>query len=289
MYAPIGSVVLGVLLAACDEPLTPIVGTERLYTLYGVFTPSRDTQSVVVIPIRDRLDPGAPSATIDAQVRSLDLTTGEMVTWQDSLVLFDDPLQRKPFNHVYWAHLRAVPLHTYRIEVERSDGKLTLAEALVPPKPDPVVEAPRLFGQSLANQRVVWLNTKRLLNVVVSYTVRTAKEIRTIDFPYESEQEGNQSIVEIDLSADFNAFTHLMNDGVVSLDTLQMYVFSVNEAWNPPGGVFDYDLLAQPGTFSNVENGFGFVGGATEGKVGWRPDEEILRRIGFTSFGRRQK
>lgn len=271
------------LLGACDEPLEPIVGTERPYTIYGFFTPSRDTQTVVVIPIRDRLNPGAPTPSIDAQVRSVNRTTGEVVVWQDSLVLFDASRQRNTFSHVFWAAFRAKPNHTYRLEVERSDGALSVAETVVPPEPIAVVEPPQFFGQSVAIQRVIWSNTNRLLDVTVRYTayVDTA-EVEIIEIPYEPRREGGLAVVEVDLTADFNAITKAFpQQGVVTLDTVVMSVFSVDDAWDPPGGVFDLDLLVQPGAFSNVENGFGFVGSAHGAEVGWLPDEESLRRLGF--------
>lgn len=273
------------LLGACDEPLEPIVGTERPYTIYGFLTPSKDTQSVVVIPIRDRLDPGEPTTIIDAQVRSMDVGTGEVVDWKDSLVVFDNSSQRRRFSHVYWAPFRAVHNHTYRLEVERSDGALSTAETLVPPEPVAEVEAPRFFGQSVASQRVVWSHAKRLLNVTVRYTAHVEAELlKTIEIPYQSEVEEGHPVVEIDLKADFNTITKAFPEGgAVALDTVLMNVFSVNEAWDPPGGVFDLDLLVQPGTFSNVENGFGFVGSAVGAEVGWLPDEASLRRIGFAT------
>jgi hypothetical protein len=44
----------------------------------------------------------------------------------------------------------------------------------------------------------------------------------------------------------------------VSAMGLQIRV--LDENWDPPEGIFDPEILAQPGTLSNVENGFGFFG-----------------------------
>ena len=40
---------------------------------------------------------------------------------------------------------------------------------------------------------------------------------------------------------------------------LQVSVLDAN--WDPPQGVFDPEILAQPGVLSNVKNGFGTWGG----------------------------
>ena len=39
---------------------------------------------------------------------------------------------------------------------------------------------------------------------------------------------------------------------------MQIRVLDAN--WDPPGGVFNPEVLAQPGAYSNVENGYGFFG-----------------------------
>ena len=51
-----------------------------------------------------------------------------------------------------------------------------------------------------------------------------------------------------------------------------------NEAWNPPDGEFDPDVLVQPGLLSNVENGFGFVGAGYRLTGFWAPEDTIMVR-----------
>ena len=62
---------------------------------------------------------------------------------------------------------------------------------------------------------------------------------------------------------------------------MEVRVFVADEAWRPPGGVFDEDLLVQPGAFSNVENGFGFVGGGYLDSLIWLPADEVLEQSGY--------
>lgn len=60
-----------------------------------------------------------------------------------------------------------------------------------------------------------------------------------------------------------------------------MEIFAASASWNPPGGVFDYELLAQPGTMSNVNNGFGFVGAGVEASITWVPDKATQELLGY--------
>ena len=45
-----------------------------------------------------------------------------------------------------------------------------------------------------------------------------------------------------------------------------------SEDWRPPGGVFDFDVLADPQALTNVRGGFGFVGAAYPFEIPIRPD-----------------
>ena len=55
----------------------------------------------------------------------------------------------------------------------------------------------------------------------------------------------------------------------ISLAGLGLRITLLDEAFVPPGGAFDPDVLSQPGTLSNVENGFGFVGSIGRCSVEW--------------------
>jgi hypothetical protein len=47
---------------------------------------------------------------------------------------------------------------------------------------------------------------------------------------------------------------------ILDLRQMVLNVLIGDAAWDPPGGVFDPDILSFPSAMSNVENGFGFVG-----------------------------
>jgi hypothetical protein len=60
-----------------------------------------------------------------------------------------------------------------------------------------------------------------------------------------------------------------------------MRIVVFDEQFVPPGGVFDADILSQPGAFSNVDNGFGFVGSVGRFDVEWVLDDETSAALGY--------
>jgi len=58
------------------------------------------------------------------------------------------------------------------------------------------------------------------------------------------------------------------------LSGMGMTVVMLAEDWAPPGGVFDPEILVQPGVFSNVENGYGFIGSTGRFSAEWVFPEE---------------
>ena len=67
----------------------------------------------------------------------------------------------------------------------------------------------------------------------------------------------------------------------VGLTSMTLNLMVVDNAWNPPDGNFDPTVLVQPGTLTNVVNGFGFIGAGYRLDTTWRPPEEALQQAGF--------
>ncbi|MEM1094877.1 MAG: hypothetical protein AAGJ10_09765 [Bacteroidota bacterium] len=269
-------------LAACEDELTPIVGTERPYSMYGLLTGESDTQTVLVVPIRDELDPGDPDAGIDAVVRSIDLTTGETRVWRDSLVVFANG----NFGHVFFDLFRPTPTNDYRLEVTRSDGATSYAEVRIPADPVAVIEEPAAFNR-LYTQEVVWSGIEEMIELNVDYQVRSVipgSPLTTITIPYEGTYDDDKFRVRLALTEDrFTVFDQLPG-GNGSLSAIRMRGFAVDQQWDPPGGRFDFETLVEPGLFSNVENGFGFVGASVEARVSWFLSNEIAQLVGYEAF-----
>src|SRR5690606_16740197 len=94
---------------------------------------------------------------------------------------------------------------------------------------------------------------------------------QTIEIPYVAEATPSASgwHLEVDLQTDYDRIFEALRElrerfgqEVSEFIALDMIPEVANPAWNPPGGEFSPDLLVEPGTFDNVENGFGFFGSA---------------------------
>jgi hypothetical protein len=92
----------------------------------------------------------------------------------------------------------------------------------------------------------------------------------------------------ITLSRDFDRVQQRLQErgifnqrfGIILIE-MRVEMLAVNEAWDPPGGEFDAELLVQPGTMSNVEDGFGFVGAGYELEREYLPPDSVLQDAGF--------
>jgi hypothetical protein len=82
---------------------------------------------------------------------------------------------------------------------------------------------------------------------------------------------------------DFPGFGNPICDGL-GLFSLRISMTVGSEDWNPPGGVFDPNVLVEPGTMSNVTNGFGFVGAGYNQDVNLYPSEQALEFTPFFDF-----
>lgn len=193
---------------------------------------------------------------------STDLHTGEAVVWEDSLIAFGEGR----FGHVFHAAFRPVYGRTYRVEVRRSDGAVSSAEVTVPPLVEPLpLEAERSGTIVLAS---LWPGTPELTGPHVTYVLEDAscnRHIVTLPASRPAEPFEFGWRVETDLLEDAGAVREslapLANLGLVAV-RIGALVSSSN--WYPPGGVFDPEVLVDPNAFTNVRNGFGFVGAGYE-------------------------
>jgi hypothetical protein len=277
-------VLLGVTLSGCEENVNPFREEARYFTLFGALDMNADSQFVRVTPIRQEVefDDGAP---IDAVVTTFDLTDGSVLVWTDSLFTFDDGSQ----GHIFLAPLRIQPGHTYRMEVERSDGIIASAETTVPDLPIPVVDPIADAGALFITQSVRWLGVDDApFNVETFYRFLTAPGAPFTDVAIDYEP-GNQSSntengwqIRVDLSGDKDKILEVVpQPGRLTFMGMGMGITVLDDQFDPPGGRFDPEVLVQPGVFSNVENGFGFVGAMGRFTVEWIVPDEIVRNLGY--------
>ena len=281
-------------LGACEESVDPILDSDRQFTLWGTLDMNADTQFVRVIPIRPGLT--AADAPLEATVTSTDLETGEVVVWRDSVVTF--PGGR--VGHIFYAPLRVQPLHRYQIDVTAPGRELTTrAVTTVPARPEPEV-APESVQRITtpqgarieARQAVVWRGVGREPYRIEQWyrfldnEVFTFRDVRLPFAPLVSEPAaGDAWLVNLNLLSHRLVMDSLISLNNKSLAGLAMQITVLDEAFVPPGGVFDPDVLVQPGTLSNVENGFGFVGAVGRFSVEWVISDSSARLLDYTPIG----
>ncbi len=286
---------LAVLVAGCETSVDPIAGSEKAFSLYGALQPRADTQWVRVYAVTEELAP-TPTEMLAAAVTSTDLERGRERSWRDSLIREDDGRVA----HVFWTPARVEYGRTYQIEVRGEGDRTAQVKVPVPERAALALEEPQAEASPVIVPVRVTRSVPRLINVEVEYYVQydRAENVAGADDPavrlsvsYTDEPRSVEEgwVVPIDLSNDYRT----LRDRLVDLDlwnpavgivmrnmTLRLEV--VNEAWDPPGGAFDPDVLVEPGAMSNVEGGFGFVGAGYPLRKRWRPDVEVLERAGWT-------
>lgn len=289
-FSLIAVVAATALVIGCEAPVDPILETTRPFTIYGYFNPRADTQAVRVIEIREQLERLTPRS-IDAVVSSKDLQTGKTRVWKDSLIQLDNGQVR----HVFWSDFRAKYEHTYRLTVESSDGATSSATVTVPPNVNlEVVESIRsavIRGDvpAVINARLVYHTSTIPPVPPPPVTEQPVFNKVVVDYTDELLRTDNGWRFEFDITEDYEA---VINDyklemGVVhdyiSLDKISIQMMVANKAWRPPGGTFDPDILMQPGTMSNVKNGFGFVGAGYLTSESHIPPIAVIEGAGFAT------
>lgn len=269
-------------MTGCDEAVVSADEIEAYFTLWGALDPSSDLQALRVVPIEREIgtDGGAP---IDATMTSTDLTTGATTSWRDSVVTFENGTS----GHVFLADFRPQYGRRYRISVERSDGAATVARIRVPPLVDPFRETTNVVAGNVLYP-TLWPGAPQLNNIQVTYLLENGNCDRfSMTIPFEGDAEpfefGWRTTIRLADDADRILGSLDNRPHAVARITLSAEVAS--EDWRPPGGVFDPEIFIEPGTFSNVEGGFGFVGGSYEAETDWVPLSDELTRVGFRTVG----
>ncbi len=294
--APVALAMMAFLgLSACEEDVVAVTGTGVPYSIYGVLSPQLDSQWVRVFPVEEILAPAAPEP-LDAQVVSIDRMTGERYDWRDSVII-DFANQ---YAHVYYAPFQARFGHTYEIAVSRSDGAKSSVEVTVPSEAEILPQEPVIRLASVVQPVLVRGDVPGLVQVEVNYAIaykvanETDIESDHIVIPYILRHEKTDGgwIVPIDLRQDFLEVVSNLADlvdigidqrvGVILLNVTLRFI-AASEAWDPPGGVFDEEVLIQPNVMRNVRNGFGFVGAGYRLRKQWLPPVEAVEEAGFRS------
>ncbi len=268
--------------AGCEVSVDPFIESGRPFTVYGYLDTATDVQVIRVIPLRQRLDEAAD--TLDARLTITALEQGVQYAGRDSLVHFRDGST----GHVFLVPFRPIPGWTYRLEVTRSDGNASVAETTVPLATQAHVGSP--VGSQRIVQEVRWEDIDfPPFRVEVWYRFMNARPFdpfleAVVTYPDVGRQDGDTWVVQVTPSQDRDDVLEALGvseDAALVLLGMGMRLTMSDEQWRPPGGVFDPELLVQPGIFSNVENGFGFFGSVNQYVVEWVLDREVVERLGY--------
>ncbi len=285
-------------LTSCDQSIDPVIGEDRPFTIWGYLDAHADIQRVRVFSIEERLgvDRAGP---IDAVVTSTNLTTGDAHTWVNREITYSD----SSVGHVFEAAFRAQYEESYRLSVRRSDGAESSAEVTIPPPVEVELTDER-------NRVIVPIQIHgkppNLVDVSVIYDAITLPPANpwppgsvtppSVRLPVEVSYSGKEEPTdngwryELNLRDDFAIVQEefelsCLSPDHIALRRIYFQFLAADEQWAPPNDSFDPNLLIEPGTFSNVENGYGFFGGGYTVSTHWVPTEIILRNIGYRTAG----
>ncbi|MEQ9103765.1 MAG: hypothetical protein RIE53_03625 [Rhodothermales bacterium] len=287
---PVLAVLFVLFSVGCDSTVDPIVETDRPYTLWGWLDPTADLQKVRLFEIEPILvaDDGAPST---ATVTLTDLTSGASVAWRDSVVQFASG----SYGHVFIADTPVEYDREYRLDAAHPNGQVSTVRVATPPRTAPrVSDIQNVRGN--VRVRIDWENAPRLLDLYLIYhvTLTTARnpEPEPFSLVIQSgtilQDTGTGLGVVVEPSLDIGAVYGALNvspGGLTAIELLGIDVrpFVAAAEWTPPTGrTFNPELLVQPGTLSNVQNGFGFVSAGFEDSFVIQLSDDAARNAGFT-------
>ncbi len=268
----------------CDEDVVAVLGTDRAFSLYGVLTPQADTQWVRVYTIDPSLEP-IPNRRMDAVFTSHD--GNSTVTWTDSIITESDGM----LAHAFYSPFAAIYGRDYDIAVERSDGAASRVSVRVPPFSE-LLLPPQSQSPPPVLTATITGNPPNLIRVEVDYeyifrSFSGTERLQTrVSYDGEAVPGIESWLLPIQVSRDQRAIQSSIKESTgldidIKIVKITVRLIVANTEWSAPGGVFDRELLVEPGLMSNVSNGFGFVGAGFRLEGAWVPTDTILVKAGF--------
>ena len=285
-----GSLLLVCLCMGCDNEISPFNTIDFPYTIWGIVNPQADTQAVRVFTIDTTLDL-TPSEALDAVTSIIEVEKEIRHVLVDSVT----QLPSGDFRHTFWSTFDVQHGELYRVEVERSDGLVTRSSDIRVPNPVTILapEPTDLQVQDLIIPIEIEGNPPSMPRIDATYDtfsidrtgVREAENPVTISYVTKPTLEDNTWLLDIDLLEDFVVIRENFNakdlQGQICMEGISIEIHVGNEEWRSPIGVFDPNVLVEPGTLSNVENGFGFFGAGFIESIQVFPPLTMQVRAGF--------
>jgi len=267
-----------VALSCSDTTIDPFENDGNYFTVYGFLDDLENTHALRVIPVTRRVEniqsPNDDQRIIDAVVYTTDMSTGVRTKWTHKL----EQLSDGSYGHIFRASFLVSAQKRYKLEIIRSDGKMTTATTKVP-----------YFGQENLYElgpEVISEDSSHVYRDIKIPNVPSPWEIQSKYFwapdvgndlwvfvpkgrsGHRTEDGGWQ--IRVDISADqenvresvqeAKNLNWIAEDAAIALVAMGLQIRILDEGWDPPNGIFDPETLAQPGRLSNVENGYGYFG-----------------------------
>jgi len=282
--------------------IDPFESDGKYYTVYGALDRASTDHALRVVSLARTPEvitgPGDGAGFLDARVSTTDLTTHQQIFWERTLTLLSDSTKRLPdstYGHIFSASFVLERGREYRLLIERSDGVQTSALARIPfilrDVPAEVSDV-RLDPQGRVVQSVFLAGITRAVDIDVLYDLSGdligggLTNLYRVTIPYEkagrADPRGGWTF-DLELSRDsaavHSAAWSILTEGFL-LNQLGFRVSWVSEEWLPPEDV-ETALAAQPGRFSNVENGYGFFGALGTETRQWSVPDTVRTVMGF--------
>jgi len=269
---------------SCEEDLDLRDTFPQPFTLYGVLSPDLNTQYVRVYPIDvlPRLDQEVPEGI---QFTSTDLMTGEELVWVDTFDVAPNGQKDLVFKSVF----KPQHGHIYRVMATRiADGANSYADVRIPPvvsirTEEAAVEAP---NEAILNL-IVEGESIRVLKPEITYEVIGCarggvgpRRSYTYQHHRLEERTDNGWRVPFNIWVDRLFVTGEYGNGIqpftLILNGVKVNILVGDEAWDPPFGRFDINLLSHPEVLTNVQNGLGFIGAGYKTGIQFQPSCELI-------------
>jgi hypothetical protein len=270
------AIVLMTLVVGCSNTVEPFSPTTRHYAIYGFLDANADTQYVRIEATRPNPEQEDQTREDLPTVSLTNVTTNEVVFWQDSTVVLEDGSEAL----LFWVAYQPEAGQTYRFEVKRSDGAVSSATTRVPDFDQLEVKLPSRTSIGTYEQAVIFDNVSR----------RPEKITLNYEIAYEPEDD------PFPITLDYNVFGVPVQDGWQINVRLTRDRERINSRLSiPPSRVLllhdvsmsirllssDWPLVESRERVVNVENGFGFFGAAATHQIGWQLDSLVVTELGF--------
>ncbi len=252
------------LVGGCHEPFQPFLETtEGPFSMFGYLDVGADTQWIRVMPVRQNLltDP----APVDAVVTLEDVESGQTVTLRDSVFEFPDvDLGGAVYAHNFWTAQRIERGMTYRLRAIRSDGATTSALVEMPADAEVVVS----YAQGppdVIRGDTVWYRKPLRIYVQGAYRLYSDAIYAVRDLVGKPPRDSivvAQTPIRTDPGRyEFRHPDSLRDFDIRDLRRVEMRIGVAPADWPYQPGLTSAEAILPVGAASNVENGFGFVGG----------------------------